>query len=81
LKTKNIIEGLQILLPFYDNQDGFHNGAEHDAFYAYATEKPLTDEALGKMIALGWFQEDVAPTDHDFSKSDYSPDDGWTCYV
>lgn len=82
MRTREIIEGLQTLMPFYDNQDGFHNGAEHDVFYAYATDKPLTDDALSKMIELGWHQEhDGRDYEEDFTQTDYRPDESWVCYT
>jgi hypothetical protein len=82
MTTRNIIEGLQTLMPFYDKPDGYHVGAEHDVIYGYATDKPLTPEALAKMIELGWHQEyDERDYDEDFSAADYRPDEGWHAYT
>lgn len=78
MKTKEIIEGLITLMPFYDNPDGFHNGAEHDHFFAYATDKPLTEEAIKKMIELGWHQQhEERDYCEDYSIKDYKHDACW----
>ena len=82
METKNIIAGLQTLMPFYKDPDGYHVGAEHDELCAYATDNPLSDEALDKMIELGWHQEhDELDNDEDFSRKDYRHDEGWICYT
>lgn len=83
MKTKNIIEGLQILLPYYDDQDGYHNGAEHDVIYAYATDRPVQPADLARLIELGWFQERVDYQDGDVGMQviDYNPNESWTAYV
>jgi hypothetical protein len=71
----NFIEGLRILQPYYAKPDGYHIGAEHDQFYAYATEKPLSPDDVKRMRDLGWFQpdEDDEPT--------YDPRDGWSAFT
>src|SRR5687768_4768735 len=50
------IEGLEILRGYYKDPDGCHIGAEHDQFFVYATDKPLSEEDVKKMQELGWFQ-------------------------
>jgi hypothetical protein len=52
--TKQIIEGMTILLPYYDNPNGYHSGAEHDVLYMYETDKPVSDEDKVKLEELGW---------------------------
>ena len=82
MSTKQLIEGLQTLQPFYDKPDGYNVGANHDMVYAYATNKPLTDEAIEKMISLTWHQEyDGRDYGKDFSKEDYRDDETWHLYV
>jgi hypothetical protein len=56
-KTINIIKGMQILLPYYDNP-GYHTGADHDVIYMYAPDKPLSEEDKQELEELGWFQSD-----------------------
>lgn len=68
------IEGLNILRPHYKNGDGFHIGAEHDQFYAYATDTPLSDKEIARMRELGWFQTDA-------SEDTYDPEDGWSAFT
>ena len=47
MKLSEFLEGLTILKPHYKGGDGFHLGAEHDVFYAYATDTPLTTSRSG----------------------------------
>lgn len=81
MRTTNLIEGLQILQKYYDKPDGFHVGAEHDAIYAYATDRPVELEDIKKLIALDWFQENVEYEDDDFLPEHYDPKESWTAYV
>lgn len=74
------IEGLQILKPHYKDGDGYHLGAEHDQFYAYATETPLTEVECAKLWELGWFQPDAPVEDGGHVKA-YQPEDGWSAFV
>ncbi len=71
----NFIDGLNILLPYYKDGYGYHIGAEHDQFYAYQTDRPLTSEDVQKMRDLGWFQPD------DEEEPTYDPEDGWTAFT
>lgn len=75
MKLSAFIDGLNILRPHYNDGDGYHIGAEHDQFFAYATKTPLSDAEVARMLELGWFQPD--------SKKDtpYSPEDGWSAFV
>ncbi len=76
MKLKNFIDGLKILQPYYNGEDGYHIGAEHDQFYAYQTDKPLTQEDVQKMRDLDWFQPD-----EDEDAPEYDPEDGWSAYT
>ncbi len=82
MKMCDLIKGLQILLPYYDNQDGYHCGAEHNVFSVVDTNNPLSDEDVKKMIALGWEQK---PGERDccegFSIKNYDQNEWWVCYL
>ena len=80
MKLSAFIEGLQILKPHYKDGDGYEIGAEHDQFYAYQTETPLTDEEVARMRELGWFQPEV-PEDDDENPGPYDPEEGWSAFV
>jgi hypothetical protein len=80
MKLSNFMQGLEILRAFYNDPNGYHIGAEHDIFYAYATDKPLTTEALEQLVALGWFQENRS-SDGEFRVSDYAPDEAWSAFT
>lgn len=75
MNLKDIMRGLEILKPHFNDEAGYHMGAEHDQIYVYATDKPLPIEAAKELMKLGWFQPD---TDDD---AGYSLDDGWSCFV
>lgn len=75
MKLGNFIEGLKTLQPYYKDGDGYHIGAEHDQFYAYQTERPLTPEDVQKMRDLGWFQ----PEQDD--GAEYDPEVGWSAFT
>ena len=82
MKLGNLIDGLNVLRPFYNDPDGYHIGAEHDQFYAFKTDKPLTNEATQKMIDLGWFQDyEYTEGDEDFALRHYDADESWTAYM
>ena len=74
---KDVLDGLTILCPYYDNPS-YQIGAEQDIIYVYPTNRPLTNEDVGKMIEFGWQQEDYADT---FKLTDYNPEEGWVYYV
>ena len=75
MKLSNFIEGLKTLQPYYKGGDGYHIGAEHDQFYAYQTDFPLTADDVQKMRDLGWFQPEQ---DID---AEYDPEDGWSAFT
>jgi hypothetical protein len=75
MRLDKFIEGLNTLKPYYTDPNGFHIGAEHDQFYAYATDKPLSAADVQKMCDLGWFQpeqDEGAP---------YEPENGWSAFT
>jgi hypothetical protein len=80
VRTHTIVDGMSLLLPYYNNPDGFHASAEHDALHMAPTDKPLTPDDLSKMVALGWFQERVE-YEGDFAPEHYQADESWTAYV
>ena len=63
-----------------DKEDGYDIGAEHDQFYTYPTDYPLTAEDVQCMVDLGWFQEEV-PHEDEFTADLYDPEEGWSAYV
>lgn len=75
MKLGAFIEGLLILQPYYDNGDGYHIGADHDQFYCYQTDRPVSPKDVKKLRRLGWFQPD-APDD-----AEYDADDGWSVFT
>jgi hypothetical protein len=74
MKLSKLVAGLRIAAPYYDDQDGYHIGAEHDQLYLYKTDQPMSSEDVAKMRELGWFQPD--------SEEDaYDPEDGWSAFT
>lgn len=83
MTTKEVIEGLEILRPYYDKPDGHNIGADHDVIYAYATQRPLSDADVERMIALGWHQEHDGRGDYeeDMTLKDYRMEESWNAFV
>lgn len=79
-QTIEVINGLAIFQK-YMNDPGYDMGAEHDAIYAYATDKPLSDEDLETVISLGWFQEHADCGDDEFAAKHYDDTESWMCFV
>ena len=78
MKTLDIIAGLQTLMPFYHDQNGSHNFADHDFLSAYPTDMPLSDEALDKMIEFGWFQDHPDRNySEPFTREEYRENETW----
>ena len=78
MRLSEFIDGLNTLRPYYTDGDDFHIGAEHDQFYAYKTDKPLTPEDQKRMVALGWFQPEGGMSD---DCDEYDPDNGWSAFT
>lgn len=74
-----LIKGLKIFRKYYD-KDGYHNGAEHDQFYVYVTDREMSKEDVETVINLGWFQPDVR-YDGDFKAEHYNFEEGWSTYL
>jgi len=73
MRLNQFIQGLKILLPHYNQPDGYHLGADHDVIYLYATDTPLSPEEFEKMNELGFFQ--------DISQDEYDPNESWMAYI
>lgn len=78
MNLKGFLAGVEILRPFYKDPNGYHLGADHDVIYVYATDDPLPQEAVVKMLDLGFHQESGAA---EGSPQDYRPDESWWAYV
>ncbi len=77
MKTKDFLSGLTILMPYYDQPDGYHLGADHDVIYVYATEKPVSPEDVAKLVELGFHQPGGANSDG----GEYSPHESWEAFT
>jgi hypothetical protein len=74
MKTRNIIKGLQILQPYYDDGlEGCNNDAQEGIFIAEPTRLALTVEDYTAMIELGWWQAGVLP------EEGYQVEECWAC--
>lgn len=77
MQLDKFLAGIQILQPHYKNPNGFHIGAEHDQFYMYPTDTPLTEAEVKQMCDLGWFQPDCGFE----GPEDYKRDEGWSAFT
>ena len=66
--------GLDYFSQYYTDPSGHHLAAGHDQIYLYSTDRPMSEEDVATVKKLGWFQDNT-PGD------EYSPDDGWSCFV
>ena len=81
MTTKDFIEGLQIFNEYFDKHS-YNFGAEHDQFFVYATDRPITMVDLQRLIELDWSQSQVEWADEDqFSIQDYDEDEGWSVWL
>jgi hypothetical protein len=80
MKLNALISGLTILRPYYNDHDRCHTGAEHDQFYAWKTDRPLSPIDAASMFALGWFQPGVPYLDGGRTPN-YDPDDCWSAFT
>ena len=80
MTTKDFVEGLNLLLPYYDDPEGYCLGADHDIIYIYGTEKPLPKTTIKRLCELGFFQPEVDCED-DFQPVNYNPEEGWAVFV
>lgn len=71
MKTVNIILGLQVLLPYYNNSDGEHMMRDEYAIIASPTDLPMREESVKAMWKLGWYQPEPLEVD------EYAPDRMW----
>lgn len=79
MKLSELVQGIQILSTYYDDPDGYHVGAEHDVLYLYATDRPLSEEDVKSMLALGWFQESGASSEDE--PEAYDAEEAWQSFT
>jgi len=56
MNLKNFLDGINIIRKYYDDQNGYHLGAEHDQFYLYETDRFVSEKDQSLLRELGWFQ-------------------------
>ncbi len=54
MRTKDIIEGMQILSKYYEKSDGSHTGADHDIIFMYEPELKISEKDLARLEELNW---------------------------
>ena len=88
MKFSNFIDWLNILKKYYKKIDGYHIGVEHDQFYAYETDFPITPEDVQKLLDLGWFQLELIQIDGGTVidcgaavGAEYNPKATWSAFI
>lgn len=86
MRVNEIIEGLMILNGYMADSKSFNMGAEHDVVYFYATDEPIAEPDLRRLVELGWFQEhadyaDDEETGGEFGVKHYDPQESWSARV
>ena len=80
MKTKGVIEGMQIISKYYNN-DGFNVKTEHEIIYMSFTDCCIESSDIKKLIEWGWFQEGITEENEDFKLEDYSIEENWLCFT
>lgn len=75
MNLRSFTDGLAILSRYFDNPNAYALGAEHDQFYVYKTDRPVTEPDVVALRELGWFQPEQE------SGEPYDPGEGWSCWV
>lgn len=73
MKLSDFIFGLNILKMYFEGQCGYHIGAEHDQFFVYATQYPVSSHDVVTLRELGWFQPD--------SMEEYDHASSWSAWL
>jgi hypothetical protein len=82
MELGNIIDGLQLLRQYYNDQNGYKTGADHDVLYAYPTDRPISPEDVKRLAELGWYQPEVAVgEDYGWKPENYDPGEGWAAFT
>jgi hypothetical protein len=86
MTARDIVAGINLLLPYYNDPEGQHISAEHDELWLDATDRALTPEDVEKMVALGWHQvsdddDGDDDADEEFAPKHYRPEEAWIAYV
>ena len=81
MKTKHLIEGLQILQPYYQRDDVDTTFSKHKMLFVRYTDFPLDKFDVKKMVKLGWLQEHFIERYETFTASDYRPGEHWCAYL
>lgn len=67
------IEALNILKKYFINTSGYHMTAEHDTFYVYGTDHPVSPEDYATLKKMGWGQVGDSVV--------YDPKASWFCFL
>ena len=83
MRTSEIIEGMSILLKYYDNPNGYHTGVENDVLFMYTTDRPVSEPDILRLIELGWLQDEVVfrGDDGEILVEHYDPKESWICHI
>ena len=81
MNLSNFIGGLSILSEYYDDQECYPLGAEHDIVYLAETDRPLNEKDVSYLRELGWFQEGHAEAEDAGGTAVYDPAAGWAAFT
>lgn len=77
MRTKDVLEGMTILLKYCTDKEGFNIFAEHDVLYFSATDQVVSKQDFDKLYALGWFQSNGTDDNTDSDYVLYDKDKVW----
>jgi hypothetical protein len=75
MMLKNLVEGIEIMRKYYDDPDEHHHTCEHDEFIMFPTDNRISEEDYEVLVALDWYQPEVANDDHEYNF--YDQEESW----
>jgi hypothetical protein len=79
-KTKELVEGINILLRYSGYPDGYHVGIGYKVVRFYPTESPVNNEDLIRLHEISWRQE-IDDGHEEWLPEHYSQEHSWFVYV
>lgn len=80
--TKDVLEGITILLKYCTVKDGYNLSAEHDVLYFSATDQVVSEQDFDRLSSLGWSQDiDTDDEDDEAGYALYDKNKGWQTFV
>lgn len=84
MKVTDLIRGLQLLQPYYNEPGGENVYSEYEGeLRANRTDEPVPEAIVNELVRLGWFQVDGIGCRYDGGTGDheYNPNEPWVAFL